>query len=581
MGWPFSDIREPFLQHGLCLPQIALLDPTPTSCEVLAIQPGGEIESRSDFIGHEDRVQAVAKFDRLIDLSIDRNIDLLLAPEYSVPWDCLERAFKERRLPPSGKLWALGCESITPLELQELESRVPDIVWIHEPPAKSSRSFLDCLCYVLQTDSTDGQSRYVALLQFKTIPMAGGNSIERDNLIPGTQRYFLRNRGEDFLRFVTILCSEALSFDVDREATRQLFQYPTLIFHPQLVPDTRHENMRRYRAEIYTKTCGSNVEVFSLNWASLMRQPAPDRGNSSYFLRHDKFTPREARLQKNHTLGVYYSRWQCHRAELFAFSYHEHVFHFSVSKTGSLGAAVQASRTGPEMQSTWRWEVAQSSWVTCASVDDGFRDLCRPYGASLLAICVDGALSSLDVERLLALTCGQIKASADWHVVTNMSSYTAETDERTKRVTFVHDQYGDSQRFRELCLESLAGLLSRILVSPELFPDCISDLIDNYRLIAPRPADGFRHNIIPRSPDGAGATAIFLGHQRREAALALHDGLCTAWGEERSQLREERTRRLVVWYETSSGAIDSVHPPAPSIADDSEPPSSIARGSLE
>lgn len=574
MSWPFVDIALPFEENGIELPNLNFLTADARPYEVIAIQPSGPVAYRDDFIGHSDSDLARRKFSEFIDLAVEKNADLVLAPEYSCPWSVIRTAFASGKLPQPGKLWVFGCESITPEELHNLISNLPGIIWVYEKLAAVCHRFFDVILYVLITEDS-GQQKPVAVVQFKTVPMAG-NTFERDHLILGTSRYVFHNRDVDRIRFVTMVCSEALEFQLDRDAMIQFDQYPSLIFHPQLIDNPRHPGIRRYRSELYTNQCSSNLEVIALNWARELKigtNPPSIRGNSAIFMKSDKFNRSDQKLHSNHRLGAYYSRWQQYRTDICVFNFDEHVFHFGMQKVSLIGSAVQMNRTGLEMYNVWDWNEKANSWET-SEADDGFRTLCSSYIAGSLNTWLDLDFNSVDRERMLTLSAGTLKPVSKWYEVDKMKSYAAEADERTKRLTFVHEQDEDSRDFRNDHITRFIRLQS-ILSNPENFPKTILDLRGQYRLIPPRESDDFRFNVINRSTNDGGATMMFVGAKPPDEVCELRDRLSLVWGQRPDMLIEERSRRLVIWYEHPVGVLACEHQPLPEITDDSEIPTSI------
>jgi len=208
----FEDIKELLSTRELKLPNLNVLAANAHAYEALAIQPTGEIELRNDFIGHADRGLANKKFLGYVKLAQEKDCDLVLAPEYSVPWDVLKTIIQENKLPRLGKLWILGCESITPHELEEITSSIPDVIWLHEPIPTSSCHFLNVLAYVFKTKLNSGPVKDVIILQFKTQAMADIAAFERDRLIEGKTAYLLHNE-DDRIRLVSLICSESLVFE--------------------------------------------------------------------------------------------------------------------------------------------------------------------------------------------------------------------------------------------------------------------------------------------------------------------------------------------------------------------------------
>ena len=573
MSWPFVNIAVPFAEKGLELPNLNVLTPDARPYEIMAIQPSGPPTFRDDFIGHSDRDSAERKFSQFIDLAIEKNADLVLSPEYSCPWPVIRTAFDSSRLPQPGKLWVLGCESITRDELDNLVSSLPDIMWIYEEPAVTCRHLLDVILYVLKTEAS-GQQRPVAVLQFKTVPMAG-DTFERDHLIPGTTRYVLHN-SDYYLQFVTIVCSEALEFQLDSEATVRFSKHPSIVFHPQLIDEPRHPDIRRYREQLYGNQCSSHLEVLTLNWAREFKagtDPPSIRGNSAIFMKSDKFDRSDQKLHRNHILGAYYSRWQQHRTDICVFNFDEHIFHFGMQKVNLIGSAVEMNRTGPEMYNMWYWNEGEGSWEM-SEADDGFRSLCNSYSTDCLNICLDHDFNSVDRERMLTLSAGTLNPISRWYEVDKMQSYIAEADERTKRLTFVHEENEDSRTFRNVHITRFIRLQS-ILADSANFPETMLDLRGQYRLIPPRKADDFRFNIVNSSTNDGGATVMFVGTKRPEEVRELREKISLAWGQRQDTLIEERSRRLVIWYEHPVNGLSCEYQPLPEITDDSEVPSSI------
>jgi hypothetical protein len=104
------------------------------------------------------------------------------------------------------------------------------------------------------------------------------------------------------------------------------------------------------------------------------------------------------------------------------------------------------------MLTALKWNEESKSWQPCGKVDDGFGCLCDSYHDASLKLCTEELLSPIHVERLLALTAGMFLPVPDWHDVGNMPSFQAEADERTKRLTFVHEQDLASHDFRNTCI---------------------------------------------------------------------------------------------------------------------------------
>jgi hypothetical protein len=277
----------------------------------------------------------------------------------------------------------------------------------------------------------------------------------------------------------------------------------------------------------------------------------------------------DGRLEANHRKGLFYSFWQTHRTNLCLLSFDEHVFEFRMPKTFQNVQAVLAKRTGPEMLSLRHWDTNEKTWLECERSEDGFQQLCQSFETPNCDFSQNAPHTAVDRERLLTLSAGYLKPRRDWHNVRNMDSFTAEADERTKRLTFTHEPAVESNNFRNECLARFIRLQMAVLTNPVNFPANISDLVGNWRFEPPRVEDGYRFNVVNQTNGDLRATAIFVGLQPRHAAEALKGNLIREWG-------VSETRRLVIWYEDHQ-SIRVIPPSPPNFTDDSEPPDSIAR----
>lgn len=570
----FKDVQTALAENALRVPELNILVPDTNLYEVLAIQPAGAIEVRGDFVGHADRLVALSKFSSFLQLAVDQNSDLVLSPEYSCPWDVLAQFITGQRLPQRGKLWILACEAITPAQLRAIIAAHPQVVWVHEAIPAGAGQFLGVLAYITKTESTDGNVKDVVVLQFKTEPM-GGYTFERDHLLRGQTIYSWHNP-EDNIRLVSLLCSDALAFDASANQHCRFDRHPHIIFHPQLNLDPRHAAFSAYRDRLFARKVSERAEVLTLNWArsfAIPTLPTSTYGGSAVYTKSPEFDFSDDRVVANHQKGLYLSFWQAHRTQLCLFNFDEHVFHFRMPKALQDAAAVAARRTGPEMHALRKWAAGSQAWQDGAQANDGFDLLCATFNEQQCDYCSAAPYTALDRERLLMLAAGNLpnlRSERRWHHVQNLDSFRAERDERSKRMTFTHEQAADSTTYRQQCLGRFIALQMAILADPANFPVTLHDLRGDWQLRPPRSDDGFRFNLFSRSGQNPNATAIFLGLVPAENVRRLRDDIV------RASEKPEHTRRLVIWYQVQN-AFRATEPPTPTITDDSELPDSYAR----
>jgi hypothetical protein len=568
----FQSVTALLATRGLIAPNLNLLVADNTLYDVLAIQPVGRIAVRDDFLGPEDRVTAEAKFTQFLTLAAQRQPDLAFSPEYSCPWSSITAALQNDLGPGTGKLWALGAESVTRAQLEAVKQASPQIEWFHEQYPARPGQFFDPVVYFFTATTQQGAPQRVGLVQFKTRAMEG--VIERDRLIVGDMIYYFQNH-PDYLRLLTIICSESMGFTPADTGHARLDNHGYVILHPQLNLDPRHDAMSEYRGWLYRRNVGDRQEIFTLNWAkgftfNVGQIPPSAYGGSTIYSKAPAFDRTDRRLELNHRKGMYYVRWEGKRADLNLLNYHEHVFHWKMSKAEVEMAIHRSSRTGPLMHELWRWDQGVSQW-TPTDPDDGFAAYVGGYGAPPTCNFFPApATTALARERLFTLSAGKLNTANDWYAPQNIPACIAETDERSKRLTFTHDEVQASRDFRALHMDRYIRL-NQILSTPQNFEGTIVDLRGDWQLQPPDSSSHFRHNLVSQSGRAAGATAIFLGMAAAAEANGVRDNLVDAW-------TIDHTRRLVVWHDTPGG-LQVAGRPLPTITDENEHPASVTRRS--
>src|SRR5260370_14227147 len=177
---------------GLEAAVLNALVPNQSNYRVLLMQPRGQIEASAAGVRNRDRGLARRQFGSFLQGARECHGDLVITPEYSMPWDILVEALEAGSIPSQGRLWALGCESITLGELEAVKQRLaPHASVIYEPLVAGPERFTDPLAYVFVAQPVQGDAvgRVVVLVQFKTCPMADDDHFELNGLQLGTLVY--------------------------------------------------------------------------------------------------------------------------------------------------------------------------------------------------------------------------------------------------------------------------------------------------------------------------------------------------------------------------------------------------------
>src|SRR5438128_3697577 len=149
-----------------------------------------------------------------------------------MPWSVFDEILQGQLLPPIGALWAVGCESISPADLDALQTRVQQAAarMIHEPfvdRERKQKAFVDPLLYLFWARDGANNNVLCAVVQFKTL--ASRDSVETVALYPGTYVYKF-NSNSNKIALLGIICSDAFNFvsEVDKH------QQNLLLLHIQL-----------------------------------------------------------------------------------------------------------------------------------------------------------------------------------------------------------------------------------------------------------------------------------------------------------------------------------------------------------
>src|ERR1700728_4518714 len=179
-------------ESGFTAPILNALIPNQDNYRTLLLQPQGDIEYDSRGVRHIDRNRATSQFAAFIADALTLKADLVVTPEYSMPWQVLETTIATDALPPAGALWVIGCESITFRELQATSDRLSNkATFIFESLDPATGRFLDPVAYLFVTTQAGRGTtpRLVVLVQFKTFPMGDTSHFETNALQTGTRLY--------------------------------------------------------------------------------------------------------------------------------------------------------------------------------------------------------------------------------------------------------------------------------------------------------------------------------------------------------------------------------------------------------
>ena len=517
------DVEDVLAQqpHPLTLATLQALNPAREPYRTLLLQPTGIIEANDVRVGHADAALGHAICSGFIATAVKAHADLVVAPEYCVPWTVVGEIIEGRHRPPVGALWVLGCESIPPTEIRLLAEQCNagnQCVFHFEPldPRQvAQRRYVDTLLYVFWTKDADGHQVLFLLAQFKTVACRDYRDIEQTSLCLG-QAVYAFNRGVGKMCLLSIICSDAFDFSgyVDQAHLN------CLLIHIQLNPKPAHVDYATYRTRLCAVGTNSHVELLCLNWAKNIKEVK--RGGeisewnnvagSAWYAPPAKFGADDGLVDELHQRGLYYSvlakRWHS-----FVLNYEGQILQLQKQKLLFDGPQALAPKNFVAIENRWTWNSAASVWEAGAIANDGFSLALTNYQAIAEHLQQTSQVSPLAVERALEILVGPSGSPTTWYEVNELAAFQLERDEESIRRVTVHQEVQLTRpgvTFRRKRLQRAHDAI-RLTLSPVPWPVPVRDLADGFRFAWRREAP--HHNIVPSAGGRGSAALVYLADQ--------------------------------------------------------------------
>lgn len=480
------DVEGVLEARSLTNPSLDALNPNDQSYRALLLQPAGPILADNTRIGPLDLAFADMQATKFLELATAKGHHLVVTPEYYLPIETLLKCVQGATFPAAGALWVLGCESMTPAQLEKFEADCAgycDVIFDKDNAAAVQGIYYDPVAYCFVTKDKEGDDRRVVLLQFKTISSRDPHFFENKNLRCGSAIYQFKGVGEE-LALSTIICSDAFNIAADEKVRSKLARFATLI-HIQLNPKPRHTDYLRYRIDTFSKNKDlNNCDIVCLNWAENMVQyDAPNgkheawknESGSAWYISDHRCSSNDDEVENNERLGLYYSRHVKHRHVLH-FHFSAAAFELTVAKVVQLGSYLHDNHLGPKVDARYTWDEEHQEWTSNAKCPD-------PGLSKLFSLTphVETAFSSLkatesrlQVERAVALSCGLTKCKVNWFEARELDACKLGEDEIVRRATLCLDRDIPAQDARERRMKMVAAL--NTILSTQNLPRQIRDL---------------------------------------------------------------------------------------------------------
>jgi hypothetical protein len=554
-----KQVAEVLARADLHAPLLNVLIPNEDNYSVLLMQPEGHINVSSAGVKNRERDLAGRQFKQFLTNARQTQADLVITPEYSMPWETLIAAIKEGNIPGKGKLWAFGCESIKYSEFEALKQDLAPVATVlHESLQSEPKKFTDPLAYVFVSPPVDGigPPRTVMLVQFKTSPMGDNDHFEINNLQKGTCIYQFGGIGQT-LKLVSLICSDVFAF---KDAQAETIYDRALVVHIQLTPKPRQEQYRQYRERLF-QFKGDATELICINWAKDVHEWSGDHvkpwhniSGSAWYLRPEQFDEGDSALCANHQHGLYYTWLASLRSHVLFFNYEPAIYLIQATKVAHIGVAASLSRRrGPLVTKAWIWNDTIAAWAERVAVKDGFSEIVHESGGAKDNLNLIANRNPLEAERVLALCAGEVCHSDEWYSARQLDSCSIDSTEVIHRITFCQDTDLKASTFRVARLKR-CGHLWEILKSQNTMPAALADFHDGFCF---EWSSDFPHqNAI--SAKGQRATVIYMGE---ESSVAQVEAIAKRalefvgrWFAEPDKSHSAR-QRVAVWYRDNGNVV--------------------------
>lgn len=549
-------------ENALRTPILNALIPNEDNYTVLALQPKGDIEASAESVRSRDRVLAANQFSKFLEYAKETQADLVITPEYSMPWDVLREVISAGNGPDQGKLWALGCESIKIRELESLKGRLAPIAKvIYEPLNDSSTKFVSPLAYIFVSQPTpdSGEAKTVVLVQFKTHAMGDPDHFEINGMEKGNFIYQFGDN-EQNLKLISLICADAFNFTDEKAAS---IYDRALIIHIQLNPNPRHEEFCSCRRRLFRYN-GDETEVLCLNWSEDVtisidgqQRNWKNIAGSAWYLKSRDYDCRDNTLSRNHRQGLYYTWLKPNHSHALFFNYKPGIFLFNATKVAHIGVPGSVSRRrGPQLIKTCNWNDGKGCWVEKTDSDDGFSSVVSECGKAQREIKRIADANPFEAERVLALSAGEIEYNEDWYKVYLLDSCVIDSSEIIQRVTFAQDTHERAKEFRIKRLKRCSRLWN-IITSGEL-PPALSDLKSGFSFKWSQ--DSPHQNV--ESINGKPATLIYMGEEYNLDHIKATEEHIANFLYRSSRINQSRSvlQRFHIWYRDATGEITVYEP---------------------
>jgi len=236
---------------------------------ILKFQPMANLRYSKEKGIHANDIDYLNKVNTFIEMAIDKQPDLIITPEGSIPFIILENIiYSKIKWPDIGKLWCLCMEGISKNNFKSMKEALDknEAIKVILENNINYKSNVNSLFYLFRLN----EDRLAVIIQLKNRPMADrGIQHEADDMSQGDTIYVFDLDADYQTKnvLINLICADAIHLPISELINELKHTYP-LVINAQCNPnpfDTRFVNNRSY---ISSDTNIRNSRQIVANWAN-------------------------------------------------------------------------------------------------------------------------------------------------------------------------------------------------------------------------------------------------------------------------------------------------------------------------
>lgn len=265
MSIKYVSVQEKLKKEKVSYPEFGVFCARGNVIKIAQWQPAGELSFLEDkgFCCKSDG--HAKKGLEFLKSAVDGKADLVITPEYSLPWEVLEDILLNRTVEPkNSKLWCLGMEGISYDDLEAFYKKysLEDSfrIIIEDLDSLNQKSFCSCIVYLFRADK-----KVICLIQLKTTAASDQwVELESGGLTIGNSIYYFMDKEKRNCLF-SYICADALNQDINKVKDEVMY-HQCIIVHPQLNPQPLHESFCQMRRNFFDYSQHS-IRMIAVNWS--------------------------------------------------------------------------------------------------------------------------------------------------------------------------------------------------------------------------------------------------------------------------------------------------------------------------